>query len=144
MGMKCTVNIAKFKAELRATADRMNKATRPAAQAGAQIVYERARQLAPVSKRPHMFTIEGRTYGPFAPGNLRDAIYQVFSKDNSFTDFSTYHVSFNKDKAPYGYAVERGTSKAPAKSFIGRAMIETRSAVRKAMKERFIQEIKSK
>ena len=144
MSMKIKMDIAKFKEELKATADVLNKATRPAAQAGAQIVYDRAKQLAPVSKRPHMFKIEGRTYGPFSPGNLRDSIYQAFSKDNSFKDVSTYHISWNATKAPYGYAVERGTSKAPANSFIGRALVETRSAVREAIKQRYIQEVTGK
>lgn len=142
MGLKVKMDIAKFKEELAATADVLNKATRPAAQAGAQIIYDRAKQLAPVSKKPHMFNIEGRKYGPFAPGNLRDSIYQVFSKDKSFADVSTYHISWNADKAPYGYAVERGTSKTPAHSFIGKAVTETRSAVREAIKQRYIEEVK--
>lgn len=141
MGMTVKMDIAKFKEELRATADMLNKATRPAAQAGAQIIYDRARQLAPVSKKSHMFTIEGRTYGPFAPGTLRNSIYQAFSKDNSFADVSTYHISWNAKKAPYGFAVERGTSKTPANSFIGRAVVETRSAVRQAIKQRYLDEI---
>lgn len=140
-GMKIKMDVAKFREELKATADMLNKATRPAAQAGAQIIYDRARQLAPVSKAPHMFRIKGRTYGPFSPGNLRDSIYQVFSKDNSFKDVSTFHVSWNADKAPYGYAVERGTSRAAAQSFIRAAIAETRSQVRAAIKQRYLDEV---
>lgn len=143
-GMKIKMDVGKFKEELKATADRLNKATRPAAQAGAQIIYDRARQLAPVSKAAHMFSIEGRTYGPYSPGNLRDSIYQAFSKDNSFKDVSTYHVSWNADKAPYGAMVEFGTSKSPAHSFIRAAIIETRSQVRAAMKQRYIEEVSKK
>ena len=142
MGFKVKMDIGKFKQELQATAEVLNNATRPAAQAGAQIIYERAKQLAPVSDKPHMFNIEGRKYGPFSPGNLRDSIYQVYSKDKSFKDVSTYHISWNADKAPYGFAVERGTSKAPANSFIGKAITETRSAVREAIKQRYIEEVK--
>ncbi len=167
MSARIKVDIAGFKQQLQATADKMNQATRPAAQAGAQIVYERARQLAPVSDSAHMFKIEGRSYGPYPPGNLRDSIYQVFSRDNSFTDVSVYHVSWNADKAPYGGMVEMGTSqaqsleavlavapyggmvefgtsKAPAHSFIGRAVAETRKQVREAMKQRYIDEVNSK
>ena len=144
MGMKISMNVVKLKEELRAAADVLNKATRPAAQAGAQIIYDRAKQLAPVSKNSHMFNIEGRSYGPFKPGTLRDSIYQAFSKDNSFSDVSTYHISWNADKAPYGYAVEFGTSKAPAHSFIARAVKETRSQVRAAIKARFIEEVNKK
>lgn len=141
MGMKIKMNVARFKEELKATADALNKATRPAAQAGAQIIYDRARLLVPVSQAAHMFYGENAVYGPYKPGTLRDAIYQVFSKDNSFRDVSTYHVSWNADKAPYGAMVEFGTSKAPAHSFIGKAVTETRRAVREAMKQRYLEEV---
>ena len=144
MSMRIKVDIAKFKEQIRATADELNQATRPAAQAGAQIIYERAKSLVRSSSAAHMFKIEGRTYGPYPPGNLRDSIYQVFSRDNSFTDVSVYHVSWNADKAPYGGMVEMGTSRAPAHSFIGRAVIETRAAVRAAIKQRYIDEVNSK
>lgn len=144
MSMRIKVDIAKFKEQLRATADELNQATRPAAQAGAQIIYDRAKQLVPVSTAAHKFYGSHAVYGPYNPGTLRDAIYQVFSKDNSFRDVSTYHVSWNADKAPYGAMVEFGTSRAPAHSFIGRAVIETRAAVRAAIKQRYIDEVNSK
>lgn len=142
MTLSINLDLGEFKAQLNATAEKMHKATRPAAQAGAQIIYDRARQHAPVSKRAHMFNIEGRIYGPFSPGNLRDSIYQVFSKSKSFKDVSTYEISWNKDKAPYGFVVERGTSKLAANSFIARSVVETRAEVREAMKARYIQEVK--
>lgn len=141
MSARIKVDIAGFKQQLQATADKMNKATRPAAQAGAQIIYERAKALAPRSDHMHMFKIDGRVYGPYAPGNLKNSIYQVFSKDNSFRDVSTYHVSWNADKAPYGYAYEFGESKKGAQSFIRRAVAETRRQVREAIKQRFIDEV---
>lgn len=141
MGMKITMNTAKFKEQLQAKADQMHTATRPAAQAGAQIIYERARINVRVSKRSHMFHGTHGVYGPYSPGNLRDSIYQVFSKDNSFKDVSTYHVSWNFQKAPYGFMVELGTSHSPAYSFIARSVAETREEVKNAMKARFIQEV---
>ena len=141
MGLKISINMQKFKQEMAAEVEILRKATRPAAQAGAQIVYERAKQLAPVSDAPHMFQIEGRKYGPFPPGNLRDSIYQAFSKDNSAADVSVYHVSWNATKAPYGAMVEVGTSRAPAQSFIGRAVTETRAQVRDAIKRRYVEEV---
>lgn len=144
MGMKISMNVAKFKEQLRATADVLNQATRPAAQAGAQVIYDRAKTLVPVSKAAHNFYGTHAVYGPYRPGTLRDSIYQVFSKDNSFRDMSTYHVSWNKDKAPYGYMVELGTSKAPSHSFIGRAVVETRAEVREAMKRRYIEEVRGR
>lgn len=135
------MNVAAFKEQLRATVDELHKATRPAAQAGAQIIYERAKLLAPVSDAPHMFHGTHKIYGPYAPGTLRDSIYQVFSKDKSYKDVSTYHISWNKDDAPYGFMVELGTSRAPAHSFIGRAVVETRAQVREAIKTRYIAEV---
>lgn len=141
MGMAVRMNVAAFKEQLRATVDELHKATRPAAQAGAQIIYERAKLLAPVSDAPHMFHGTHKIYGPYAPGTLRDSIYQVFSKDKSYKDVSTYHISWNKDDAPYGFMVELGTSRAPAHSFIGRAVVETRAQVREAIKTRYIAEV---
>ena len=141
MGMRINMNVAQFKEQLQATTNELQKATRPAAQAGAQIIYDAARLNAPVSKKPHKFHGTHKVYGPYAPGNLRDSIYQVFSKNNSYKDVSTYHISWNADKAPYGAMVEFGTSKAPARSFIGKAVTETRAQVRQAIKERYLQEV---
>lgn len=146
MGMKINMNVAKFKEELKATAAELGRATRPAAQAGAQIIYERAKSIASTikSKHEHKFYGTNGVYGPFQPGTLYRSIYQVFSKDNSYSDVSTYHVSWNANEAPYGGMVEFGTSHSSAQSFIGRAVTETRSAVRQAMKERFISEVNAK
>lgn len=141
MGMAVRMNVARFKEALQAEAEKLHRATRPAAQAGIQIIYERARINAPVSNEPHYFHIRGKKFGPFAPGNLRDSIYQVFSKSKSYKDVSTYQVSWNKDKAPYGFMVELGTSKAPAHSFIARSVVETRAQVREAIKARYLEEI---
>ena len=141
MGMAVRMNVAAFKEQLRAEVDKLHAATRPAAQAGAQIIYERARLEAPVSADSHYFYIRGKKYGPYAPGTLKNAIYQVYSKENSFKDVSTYHISWNKDKAPYGYVYEWGNSKRGAKSFIARSVIETRAQVREAIKARYIEEV---
>ena len=141
MGMTVRMDIGRFKEQLRAEADKLHAATRPAAQAGVQVIYDRARLNAPVSAASHYFYIRGKKYGPYAPGNLRDSIYQVFSKDKSFKDVSTYQVSWNKDKAPYGYVAEFGNSKEPSKSFIARSVIETRAEVREAIKARYIEEV---
>ena len=108
MGMRINMNVAQFKEQLQATTNELQKATRPAAQAGAQIIYDAARLNAPVSKRPHKFYGTHKVYGPYAPGNLRDSIYQVFSKTNSYKDVSTYHISWNATKAPHGHLVEWG------------------------------------
>ena len=135
------MNVAAFKEGLRAKVDKLHAATRPAAQAGAQIIYERARLEAPVSADSHYFYIRGKKYGPYAPGTLRDSIYQVFSKDNSYKDVSTYHISFNKSEAPYGFIVHNGTSRTAAHPFISKAVVETRSQVRQAIKARYLEDV---
>ena len=141
MGMTVRMDIGRFKEQLRAEVDKLHAATRPAAQAGAEVIYQRARINAPVSQDSHFFYIRGRKYGPYAPGTLRDAIYQVFSKDNSFKDVSTYHISFNKSEAPYGFIVHNGTSRTAAHPFIAKAVVETRAEVRAAIKARYIEEV---
>lgn len=141
MGMAVRMNVTAFKEQLRAEVDKLHAATRPAAQAGAQIIYERARLEAPVSQDSHYFYIRGKKYGPYAPGTLRDSIYQVFSKDNSYKDVSTYHISFNKTEAPYGFIVHNGTSRTAAHPFIGKAVVETRAQVREAIKTRYLEEV---
>ena len=141
MGMGVRMNVAAFKEGLRAKVDKLHAATRPAAQAGAQIIYERARLEAPVSADSHFFYIRGKKYGPYAPGTLKNAIYQVYSKENSFKDVSTYHISFNKSEAPYGFIVHNGTSRTAAHPFIAKAVVETRAEVRAAIKARYIEEV---
>lgn len=144
MGMSVRMNVAAFKEQLRAEAAKFHAATRPAAQAGIQVIYDRARINVPVSSHVHKFHGTNQVYGPYSPGNLRDSIYQVFSKDKSFKDVSTYQISWNKDKAPYGYMVELGTSRTPAQSFIARSVVETRAQVREAIKARYIEEVHKK
>lgn len=157
MALKMTFNVSKLKEDLAATRERLESATRPAAQVGAQILYDAAKRnaLSLRSDREHWFYGEAAkklqkgkkksaAYGPFKPGSLYESIYQVFSKDNSFRDVSTYHVSWNAKKAPYGGMVERGTKgprAAAAHSFIGKAFIETRQQVREAMKRRYLEEV---
>lgn len=144
MGMAVRMNVDAFKKELRAQLDVLHAATRPAAQAGVQIIYDRARINAPVSKAPHYFHIRGQKYGPYAPGNLRDSIYQVFSKSKSYKDVSTYEVSWNKDKAPYGFVAEFGSSTEGAQSFIAKSVSETHGEVRQAIRARYIAEVQAK
>lgn len=75
--------------------DAAQSAIRPAAQAGAQVFYEAVRM-----------NVMGRPYSK--TGNLLAAIYQVYSRDNSGDGVATYHVSWNKKRAPHGQLVEFG------------------------------------
>lgn len=70
------------------------RATRPAAQAGAQVLYEEVkRNVAKMGRKT---------------GNLAASIYQAYSKDNSGPTEATYHVSWNHKKAPHGRLLEWG------------------------------------
>lgn len=116
--------------------DKASEAVRPAAQAGANIIYEEAKRLAGRSDKPHFFYGTSWKKGSdskagrylFEPGNLQKAIYQVYSKDNSTEDLATYHISWNFTKAPYGLFVEYGLNPfAPGrKPFLRPALINKR------------------
>lgn len=73
--------------------------TRPAAQAGAELLYRAVLQ--------NVNALGRKT------GNLAASIYQAFSEENSAETASgyaraTYHVSWNAKKAPHGHLVEFG------------------------------------
>lgn len=78
----------------------IHAAVRPAAQAGAQVIYEAVLK--------NVDAIGSVT------GNLRNAIYQKFSDDKSVVApgggyaRATYHISWNASKAPHGHLVEYG------------------------------------
>ena len=74
--------------------DVADEVARPAAQAAAQVFYNEAKSNVTRIKR--------------VSGNLADAIYQVFSQDNSGPGIATYHISWNAGKAPHGGLVEYG------------------------------------
>lgn len=104
---------------------------RPAAQAGAQVLYDEVLQRVPTSAKGHWFhgtsfAKNGQKYW-FDAGSLKGSIYQVFSKDNSGPSNATYHISWNHKGAPYGFMVENGTSRAPAHPFL-RPSFDAKSA----------------
>lgn len=72
----------------------LNSAVRPAAQAGAQVLYDEVKRNVRKLKRH--------------TGNLDAAIYQVFSQSKSNDQRATYDVSWNRKKAPHGHLVEFG------------------------------------
>lgn len=115
-------------------------ATRPAAQAGAQIFYKEVLARVPVSKGAHYFYGTHDKY-LFRAGTLRDSIYQVFSKDQSGKSNAMYHVAWNHRKAPYGFMVEFGTSNAPAHPFLRPAYDSARSIAIAAVKARMQLEV---
>lgn len=72
----------------------VQSATRPAAQAAAQVLYD--------AVKANVATLGKKT------GNLDKSIYQAFSANNSAPGKATYHISWNATKAPHGGLVEFG------------------------------------
>lgn len=94
--MSVTIHIPtdEIDALINGMADDVEAAVRPAAQAGAQVLYDEVkRNVAGLGR---------------VSGNLDRAIYQAYSKDNSGPGRATYHVSWNAKKAPHGHLVEYG------------------------------------
>ena len=95
---------------------KVGAAIRPAAQAGAQVLYDEVRLRAPRSDKPH--STKGKRY-TFQPGNLQRAIYQAYATSQSVDGaVAVYDISWNKSKAFYGGFVERGTRYIAANSFL--------------------------
>lgn len=79
---------------LDALATDVEEAVRPAAQAGAQVLYNAVKgNVAKIGS---------------VSGSLQRSIYQAYSKDNSGEGRATYHISWNAAKAPHGHLVEYG------------------------------------
>lgn len=81
-------------AYLDALGDDAEASIRPAAQAGAQVLYGRV--------KTNVSMLGRRT------GKLDASIYQAFSASNSGSFKAEYHVSWNHRKAPHGHLVEYG------------------------------------
>ena len=75
--------------------DEVGLAVRPAAQAGAQVLYDEVKR--------NVGQLKSYT------GNLSKSIYQAYSPELSVEGKrAVYNISWNKTKAPHGWLVERG------------------------------------
>jgi len=99
------------------------------AAAMARVFYEEAKLQCPVSRKAHMFYGTHQKYGPYQPGNLRDSIYRVYAKDLSTATEKVYRISWNHQKAPYGFMVEFGTPTAAAAGFMRKAFDRASAAI---------------
>lgn len=130
-------DFSKLAAKLDRITQAAEKATRPAAQSGAQIFYDEVRARVPVSAKPHKSG--KKTYNP---GTLRRAVYQAFAERESGDGKAMYRISFNKTHAFYGRFVEFGTSKMAAKPFLRPAYDAARARALQAVQERMASEVK--
>lgn len=113
--ISASFDFSKIAAKLDKLKDAAEQATRPAAQAGAQVFYDEVRSRVPISDKEHSTKGKKQT---FRPGNLRDSIYQAYADEDSDDKRSAYRVSWNKKKAFYGRFVEFGTSRTAAQPFL--------------------------
>lgn len=141
-----TVNDQELNNFLKNLAEVVGNATRPVAQAGAEVMYQEARRLAPVGQREYHY-FYGTSWKPtkgnikikykFYRGSLRNSVYQAYSKDRSGPLYSTYHVSWNYEKAPYAGFVEWGTPHMAGTSFIRAARLSKYNDALAAMRAKF-------
>ena len=120
---------------------------RPAAQAGAQVYYDAVRATVPVSKEAHYFygtssKATGVRYF-YESGSLKNAIYQVYSKENSSPTKAVYQVAWNHRKVPYGFMVAGGTKNAKANDFVGTAKRSAQALAVAAMQAELQRRIKA-
>jgi HK97 gp10 family phage protein len=80
--------------QVQALREDVQAATRPAAQAGAQVLYD--------AVKANVAALGRKT------GNLQRSIYQAYSQDQSQGGAEAYHISWNARKAPHGHLVEYG------------------------------------
>lgn len=94
MSFTLNVNLGGLDDAVDAMDERLQANVRPAAQAGAQVLYDGVqRNVAALGRKT---------------GKLAQAIYQAYSRDQSRDGLAVYHVSWNARKAPHGHLVEFG------------------------------------
>jgi len=134
-GLDAQIDAIKAKAEA---------AIRPAAQEGAQVYYDAVKDAAPKSEKGHWFhgtsyKTSGKKYW-FESGSLKNAVYQVYSQNQSSKTKAEYQVAWNHRKVPYGFMVAYGTKRgAKPNDFIGNARKSVAALATEAMLLKFSQ-----
>lgn len=94
MSMTIDIDTASLNSLIEELQGDVESAARPAAQAAVQVLYDEVlRNVSAIGKQS---------------GNLERAIYQAYSQRNSAPGRATYHVSWNRRKAPHGHLLENG------------------------------------
>jgi HK97 gp10 family phage protein len=88
------VDLGAFNAAIAELEQDVQQAVRPAAQAGAEVIYQAALKNVDAIGR--------------VTGNLRSSIYQAYSPERSAPGKAVYSVSWNPRKAPHAGLVEYG------------------------------------
>jgi Bacteriophage HK97-gp10, putative tail-component len=112
----------------------LRQVSRSAALAGAKVISERAKQLAPLYAGPpkNRYSAPGKISGQIIPGELRDAIYHAYTPEMSSGGVQFYTVSWNKKKVGYGHLIEFGHIVKNRKNGPELGFAQPRSFIRKA------------
>ena len=137
--IKATFDVAAVDAWVNDLQADVQQALRPAAQAGAEVLYRQVLANVPQGTKGHWFhgtsyRVNGKKYW-FDAGTLRRAIYQAYATQESVPLRPVYSVGVNPRKAPYAYMVELGTSRAQPVKYIGRARAQVPQALSAAQNE---------
>lgn len=92
--MSISVDVSELNALIVAMEEDVERAVRPAAQAGAEVLYR-----AVLGNVHRLGTVTG---------NLAASIYQAYVKKESGQGQATYDISWNHRKAPHGHLLEDG------------------------------------
>ena len=149
--MKLSIDLNQFREAMKEHSEQITEATRPAAQAGAQVIYDQARANIHNSDAAHFFYSRRGKNGKagqkylFYPGDLKKSIYQVYAKRKSTDTVATYEISYNVQKAPYAHMVEYGTVtefgtiRMPANPFLHNALVAKEQEAIDAIESTFIE-----
>lgn len=146
-------DFSKIHAKLDQIAQTARDAARPAAQAGAQVFYDEVRIRAPVGDQAeHEFYGDASKKAPkgkkkakaylLKRGGLRDAVFQYRRRHYDEGNRATYLVSWNHKKAPHGYMVEFGTSRAAPRPFLRPAYEAAHDRAVAAVKKTMVMKVK--
>lgn len=108
LGKKLETDLARFEQRVR------EKVTLSGVAAMAYVIYAEAR----LNARAHAQS-----------GKLESAIYRRLKLDRSDERRKTYHIGWNRKKAPHGHFLEFGTSRAPAYPFLTPAFSRMNDAI---------------
>lgn len=154
MTLKIKVNTTEIDDFFDDIADAAIDAARPAAKAGADVIYERVKLNAPRSEKAHYFygsatkklppgQKKAAAYGPYQPGNLAASIRRFFDEEASARGRAVYGITWSTANAPYAYMVEYGTVRAPAFPFV-RPAVAVFPQARQAMVSRFYEVLRER
>lgn len=157
MSLKIELDTKALMKGLNGLAAGIDKATRPAAQAGAQVLYDEVRARVPVSRQGHWFYGTASKNAPkgqkrqhaywYDAGSLKKAIYQKHLPERSVNGSQWYAISWRhsrgaQNSVPYGFMVEFGTSRMPAKPFLRPAYQAKHQAAAERMRDVFVERVK--